>query len=65
VCSSVHHAVVAVLGIDACRAGWGGIVLGDDGSVRGAFDLRLGRLLDEVEATYGRPAAIGVDSTGA
>ena len=36
---------MAVLGVDACRSGWIGIVLGDDGAVSGAYATDVATLV--------------------
>jgi predicted RNase H-like nuclease len=46
-----------VLGVDGCRTGWVGIVLGADGSVRGVF----GATMAELAAAAGPVDAIGID----
>ena len=46
-----------VLGVDGCRAGWVGIVLGPDSFVRGVF----GATIAELAAAAGPVDAIGID----
>ena len=52
------HSGGNVLGVDGCRAGWVGIVLASDGSVRGVF----GTTMAELAAGAGPVDAVGIDS---
>jgi predicted RNase H-like nuclease len=49
-----------VLGVDACRAGWAGILLREDGGVVALFDPSIARLVGSA-ARVGQLAAIGID----
>lgn len=60
---------MAVLGVDACRTGWAGVVLGREGSITGVFgrDLpNLARQASEVEVVeaVGIDMPIGLPDTG-
>lgn len=50
-----------VLGVDGCRAGWVGVVLGPGPRVRGVFGAHIGALVDAAVAVAGDLGAIGVD----
>jgi predicted RNase H-like nuclease len=51
---------MAVLGVDACRGGWAGILLHDDGTVTGLLDASLAGLASAAQ-TEAELVAIGVD----
>jgi predicted RNase H-like nuclease len=51
---------VAVLGVDACRTGWAGILLEDDGSVRGVYAADIAALASRA-ATVAKLAVIAID----
>jgi predicted RNase H-like nuclease len=51
---------VAVLGVDACRAGWAGVVLGAQGTVTGVFATDIGGLVERA-SVVAELEAIGID----
>lgn len=50
-----------VLGVDGCRAGWVGVVLGPGPLVRGVFGADIGAVVEAAVAGAGDLGAIGVD----
>ncbi|HEX6424843.1 MAG TPA: DUF429 domain-containing protein [Acidimicrobiales bacterium] len=50
-----------VLGVDGCRAGWVGVVLGPGPRVRGVSGSDIGAVVEAAVAVAGDLAAIGVD----
>lgn len=50
-----------VLGVDGCRAGWVGVVLGPGPRVRGVSGTAIGAVVEAAVAVAGDLAAIGVD----
>ena len=53
-------AAMAVLGVDACRAGWVGVLLGA-GRVVGVFGMDLPQLLVACERTGIKPHVVAID----
>jgi predicted RNase H-like nuclease len=51
---------MAVLGVDACRSGWAGIVLGDDGTVSGRYAPHIDHLVSRA-AELAEVTVVAVD----
>ncbi len=51
---------MAVLGVDACRGGWAGLLIADDGSVRGLFAADIPTLAARA-ASFAKVTVIAVD----